>query len=114
MPDHLSPESADAVHKAKNAAQAVEMARDAQVQEALAKFSEQNNKQLLSILKEVFGESDAENPTQMKILVRRIPILCTNIENMHRLIEEMRANQTWVVRLIIGGVIAAVMALVLK
>lgn len=90
------------------------MAREAQVQEALSKFADQNNKQLLSILKEVFGESDAENPKEMKILVRRIPILCTNIENMHKAIEEMRANQSWVIKLIIGAVIAAVMAVVLK
>jgi hypothetical protein len=38
---------------------------------------------LTMAVKEVFGESDSNNPERMKILVRRIPILCTNIEAMH-------------------------------
>lgn len=106
--------SAEAVHKVKNAAQAVEFARETQLAEAVAKTAEATKQALLAGLKEVFGESDSENPKEMKILVRRIPILCTNIENMHQALQKMQENQTWVVRFIIGGVIAAVLALVLK
>jgi len=46
--------------------------------------------QLLEALKEVFGEGD--NPAQMKILVRRIPIICTNIEEMHEGIKDIKEH----------------------
>lgn len=109
--DHLSPEAAEAVHKAKNAAQAIEMAREAQAREQ----AEQNKQALVEALRVVFGDGDgARDPKEMRVLVQRIPILCTTILAMHDSIEKMESNQTWVVRLIIGGVIAAVMALVLK
>ncbi len=110
MPD-LSPESAEAVHKAKNAAQAVEMAREAQAREQ----ADMNKQALLSALREVFGDGDgARDPREMRVLVQRIPILCTSILAMHASIEKMENNQTWVTRAIIGGVIAAVFALIMK
>lgn len=52
--------------------------------------SDDIKKQVIEGLKEVFGESD--NPQQMKVLVRRIPIICTNIETMHDNIKEIKDN----------------------
>lgn len=113
MPD-LSPESSDAVHKAKNAQQAIEVAREIQNAKLVEDTAQETKKALIEGLKEVFGESDTANPQEMKVLVRRIPILCTNIANMHLAIEEMKDNQKWVTRAIIGGVIAAVFALIMN
>lgn len=70
---------------------------------------------LTAALKNVFGNSDtSRDPEQMVILVRRIPILCTNVENMHVMIGEIKDNITWGTRIVIGAVILAVLALVFK
>jgi len=37
----------------------------------------------------------------MKILVRRIPILCTNIEAMHESIEKIENNLSWAVKIVL-------------
>lgn len=104
--------SAEAVHKAKSAQQAVEVARELQLAKAVEETAERTKKALLEGLKEVFGDSDSSNPEHMKILVRRIPILCTNVLQMHDDIKAMKDNQTWAVRIIIGLFIAAVAKLV--
>ena len=65
-------------------------------------------------LREVFGEGDNKDPEQMKVLVRRIPILCTNVEAMHNSIDKMEANIQWITRLIIGTVVLAGLAMLLK
>ena len=53
-----------------------------------------NNKQtkkiVIEALREVFNESD--NPPQMRVLIRRIPILCTNIEAMHKKLNNIDSN----------------------
>ena len=64
-------------------------------------------------LKEVFTEGDTKDP-EMKILIRRIPILCTNVEAMHKSIADIQNNLTWVVRTVIGGVIIAILTLFIK
>lgn len=110
----LSPEAAEAIHKAKNAAQAVEFAREVQLQKAVEETAQKTKEALLEGLREVFGESDSENPQQMKVLVRRIPILCTNVEQMHEDLKEMKDNQKWATRIVIGGVIAGVLAMLFK
>lgn len=70
---------------------------------------------LTTALKKVFGESDADrDPDQMVVLVRRIPILCTNVANMHAMIAEIKENITWGIRIVIGAVILAVLAMVFK
>ena len=65
-------------------------------------------------LERIFGDSDTKDPEQMRILVRRIPILCTNVENMHKMIGEIQDNITWGTRIIVGAFIVAVITLVLK
>lgn len=105
--------SAEAVHKARNAQQAIELAREAQIHEAIAKTAENTKAALLEGLKEVFGDGDDKDPNQMRILVRRIPILCTNIETMHQDIAEIKDGNKWLVRIVVGAVVLAVIKLVL-
>ncbi len=40
-------------------------------------------------IENVFGNSDTKDPEQMRVLVRRIPILCSQIESMSKQIEAM-------------------------
>lgn len=47
---------------------------------------------LIDSLKEVFGDSDSKNPEQMTILVRRIPILCTQIDAMRKQLDTLHEN----------------------
>lgn len=121
-PDNLTPEeaSAHAVHKAKSAAAAVELSREVQMQEAIQKTAEQTKQTVVEALKEVFGDGDENNPTQMKVLVRRIPILCTNIEAMHKEIAntredvvEIKDNLKWGTRLVLGAVLLSLLGTVL-
>lgn len=104
--------SAEAVHKAKGAAQAVETAREMQLAELAEKTAQATKKSLIEGLKEVFGDSDTQDPQQMKVLVRRIPILCVSVMQMHEDIKAMKDNQTWAVRIIIGLFIAALAKIV--
>jgi len=105
--------SADAIHKAKNAAAAVETAREAQLAEAIMKSTEQTEAAVIRALSKVFREGDEEDPTQMKVLVRRIPILCTNIQAMHEDIAEIKDGNKWLVRIVVGAVVLAVIKLVI-
>lgn len=105
--------SAEAAHKAKTAAQAVEHAREVQLAQVVEETAQRTKEALLEGLKEVFGEGDGQDTDQMKVLVRRIPILCTNIEVMHTDIAAIKSNLNWVVRLVLGSVIAAILKIVL-
>lgn len=106
--------SAEAIHKAKNAQAAVELAREAQLAKAMEEAVQRTKDALLEGLKEVFGDSDSEDPTRMKVLVRRIPILCTNIEQMHLDIGEIKKtidsnkkstdDNSWLLRQIMLGI----------
>lgn len=105
--------SAEAIHKAKNAAQAVEVARQAQLAEAVEASAVRTKEMLLEGLKEVFGDSDSENPKQMKVLVQRIPILCQDIMQMKNDIKSINDNFTWGIRILVGAIILAVLKVVL-
>jgi hypothetical protein len=104
--------SQEAVHKTKNAQQAIEAAREAQIKQAIAEASLRTKADLLEALKEVFGGSDTEDPNQMRILVRRIPILCTNVLQMHADISDIKDNFKWGTRIVIGAVILGVLKLI--
>src|SRR4051794_36231553 len=106
--------SAVAIHKAQSAQQAIEMARELQMQRAVEETARKTKEALLEGLQEVFGASDSENPQQMRILVRRIPIICTSIDQMHSDITDIKDNLKWGVRLVLGAVILAIVALVIK
>lgn len=104
--------SAAAAHKAKSAQAAVELAREVQNEELVVRTAQKTKEALLQGLKEVFGD-DGDDPKQMRILVRRIPIVCTNIQNMHDDITDMKDNLKWGIRIILGCVILGVMKLIL-
>ena len=112
-PSDLTPEeaSAEAIHKAKNAAQAVELARELQLQKTVEETAQRTKESVLEALKEVFGNKDSEDPEQMKVLVHRIPILCIRIDTMDKNIEDMRGDIRWAVRLVVGAVITGVLAM---
>lgn len=114
MDEQLSREAAQAVHSIRDAAQATELARQAQLADAITETAQQTQRAVLQGLKEIFGDMDSQNPGHMKILVHRIPILCTSVMQMHDDIKDLKDNQKWVTRAIIGGVIAAVFALIMK
>ncbi len=104
--------SQEAIHKTKNAQAAIEAAREAQIHAAIDKASERTKADLLDALKEVFGGSDTEDPNQMRILVRRIPILCTNIEAMHADIAAINDNFKWGTRLFIAAIVGGAIKLI--
>lgn len=121
-PEHLTPEEASerAAHKAKSAQMAVEIAREIQLAEAIEKSSTLVAERVFLGLKEIFGDGDQNSPTQMKVLVQRIPILCTDIAKMHDAIADtkndvadIKDNLKWGVRLVIGAVIMALLGMVL-
>lgn len=103
--------SIEAVEKTKEAQEAVEHARREQIK---AQNIEQTN-MMIEALKAVFGnEGDEKDPEQMTVLVRRIPILCTNISEMHKSIDGIHDNIRWAVRIVLGAVILGVLALLIK
>jgi len=123
---HLDSTSREAVHAAKNAAQAIEVSREVALQKVVEDTANRTRETVLSALKEVFGESDSENPQQMKVLVRRIPILCTNVEKMHDDLTDLKNiakvnkdniadindNLRWVVRITLGAMITGIIAFI--
>ena len=107
MPPELTPEAEEAIHKAKNAAQAVEAAREAQITKAVEDTAVRTKQSVLEALIQIFG-NETEDPQQMKVLVRRIPILCSTIDAMHEDIAQLVDNQRWVTRTAIGSFITIV------
>ena len=45
--------------------------------------------------------------------VNRIPLICQDIANIHQSIAKLEDNTTWIVRLIIGAIVLALLGLVL-
>jgi Fe-S cluster assembly ATPase SufC len=123
MPDeHLNAEDAskEAVHTAKNAAQAVEVARQTQMIEVAKAAAAETKIMLMESLREVFGEGDQKNPEQMQILVQRIPLICQDVNQIHvdirevkDSVEKINNNTVWGVRLILGTVILAILKVIL-
>lgn len=91
----------------------MELSREVHGLEMLQKSTQQTKEALVDALKQVFGDGDEKDPNQMKILVRRIPILCTSVIQMHEDIADMKDNFKWGMRVIIGAVLVAVLKLVL-
>ncbi len=105
--------SKEAIHAAKNAAQAIEVAREAQLAKTVSETVQRTKDALLEGLKEVFGDSDSSSPGQMKILVRRIPIICSEINQIHTDIADIKDNTKWIVRIVVGAVVLAMLKLVI-
>ena len=109
--------SAQAVHTARKAADAVEVSREVHQQELLV----QTKELVIEALREVFGKGDEGASGEMNILVRRIPFICNDIAQIHKDIadtkdgvEEIRGNIKWGVRLVIGAVILALVGMLIK
>lgn len=112
LPEILSPEATraalEAIHAAKNAAQAVETARALQ----LVAMNENTTKSLVEALRQVFGEYTEQ---QRFIDTKRIPLICKQIEDIHSNIADIKqmfktadtryVNQDvfWPVRTIVYG-----------
>ena len=112
--------SAEAAHKAKSAQMAVEISREVHLEEAIAKTAESTKAALLEGLQEVFGKGDDVGSGEMNILVRRIPLICGEIKQIHtdigttaKAVEKINANIGRVVWVVIMAVLAALLKLVL-
>ena len=94
--------SAEAIHKAKNAQQAVEFAREAQLASAIAQA-----------VKEIFSLDDGQGRKRF-VDISRVPLICQAILGIDERLKTMEGNLTWGVRIVIGAFIVALTALVLK
>lgn len=106
--------SATAVTAAKVAAKAVEVSREAQLAEAVEKTAVQTKQALLEGLKEIFGGPNQEDPEHMQIIYSKIPVLCVRVDAIDKNIEEIKDGIKWVIRMVIGAVIVALISLVIK
>lgn len=94
--------SADAVHQAKNAQQAVEVAREAQMVSAVA-----------VAVKQAFNIDDEEGRQKRFVDVSRVPLICQAIVGIDQRLKAIEANLTWGIRLVVGAVILALIYVVL-
>jgi hypothetical protein len=120
-----------AIEKTKEAQEAVELSRLAQANlahekaEALINKAEEVAKTLVDVsrnaderitkslsdaLRDVFGEK--ENSGRF-IDTSRIPLICQDIKGIHGEVADIKDNLRWIVRLIIGAVVTALLGLVL-
>lgn len=104
--------SENAAHKAKSAQLAVELAREAQLDEAIKKTAIETKAALLEGLKEVFDFSDSNDSGDMKILVRRIPLICQDVKQIHTDIASINDNLKWATRIVLGAVIVGLLKLI--
>lgn len=84
--------SAEAVHKAKNAAQAVEIAREAQNAKLVEDTAARTKESLIEGLREVFENDNNKDPKQMRVINQKIPLLCLSVEQTHTDIAEMKES----------------------
>lgn len=110
--------SIEAVSKAKDAAEAIEVSRAKQLEEMFDKMEDSNVKTLSDVLKNVFGEF--ENSGRF-IDIKRIPLICAQITKIHDDNERQKAdisnindNLKWAVRIVLGAVIMGLLTLLFK
>lgn len=104
--------SEQAIDNAKSAQAAIELAREVQITEAVEKTAKRTKDDVLEVFREVFGSDGTKDP-QMRVLVQRIPILCTQILQMHSDIGDIKDNQKWALRTGIGVLVTLMVALLL-
>ena len=114
MIDQLPVEQAkrEAIHAARNAQHAVEVAREIELKEAVEKTAQRTKEALLEGLQEVFGEPDGSDPKQMRVVHQKIPMLCGRVDRMDANLIDLKAdvaeikdNIKWGVRVAIGAFI---------
>lgn len=98
--------SHEAVERAKLAAEALEVARMAQLN-----FNDSKMRDVLAdVLRDVFGEK--ENSGRF-IDTSRIPLICQDIKGIHGTLDDIKDSMKWITRLIIGAVVLALLGLIL-
>ncbi len=115
LPDETDAEyaSRQAIHKAKNAQQAVETAREIQLREAVAQTAVETKKAVLEGLQQIFQGPDEDNPEHMRIIYQKIPVLCIRVDAIDKNIENINDNIKWIVRIVLGAVVMAILGLIL-
>lgn len=98
--------SDEAVHKAKNAAQAVEAARQAQQEELLGKQKTMMEEAVINAL----GRGSVDKKF---VDVGRIPFICDDIRGIHDLIGDLKSDLRWI-KWIGSGFVTAAGLLALK
>ena len=71
----------------------------------------ENKNYLLDVLDEYFNRGVDKKKF---IDVNRIPLICQDISSIHKSIEKIEDNVTWIVRLIIGAVLLGLIAILIK
>lgn len=99
--------SAEAVHITKNAQQAIETARQLQLEEILT--SDKLSKVLEDAVVAALNRGTAENKY---IDVGRIPFICDDIRGIHLLMAVMNENLTLVKRIVFGFVATILLGVV--
>ena len=74
------------------------------------KTQQETTQSLIEALRQVFGEHEE---SKRFIDITKIPLICQSIVSMDKRIEKIDDNLKWIVRLIIGSVILAVLGLIL-
>ncbi len=104
----LSPEAAEAVHKAKGLQQAVEVAREVQKVE----LADMVKASVVDTLQAIFSGPNSDDPEQMSIIHNKIPILCMQILAMKGDIAEIKSTITWAARGIIMALLTTGVGLI--
>lgn len=102
--------SAEHVNAQAVATEAAERARAAQIREIMQESDERMTRMLGDALEKVFGPDDKGT----FVNVQRIPLICKDIVTIKDGLAGINNNIQWAVRIVIGGVIAGLLALLLK
>lgn len=115
MNDDPTPEvtSAEAVQKTKEAAQAVERAREVQMNTANLESEKRILDSITDTIKDAFKTDNGDGQKKF-IDITRIPLICHDIATMRGDIATINDNLKWGPRVVIGAVILALIGMVLK
>lgn len=104
----------ESTERSKNASSIADIARSVEHDQIAEKAAEKAKAAVMEAIQEVFGYSDksADSP-EMTVLIRRIPLICQDVKQIHADIADIKGNTKWVVRLIIGAVVIGVLGLVI-
>lgn len=91
------------------------------VADALLRASERNKEEIgktvshtvSSTLRDIFTEDSRDNPETMTIIHSKIPLLCLRVDIIDKNIDDINKKLNWFGGIIIGGVLLALLKLVL-
>lgn len=114
LADALMAEHANA---AAVAAESAEKARAAQVREIMQESDERMERIMTRSLKEVFGPEDSgkfANIVRIPLICQDIALIKSNMVTVQKDVDSISGNITWGVRIVIGAIILASLALIFK